>query len=133
MNRDEAMQFLEKEIHGILISLLPGGMPHPTPIIFAPMNGGIEISSGWDRVKTKNLQRDPRSSLCAITKDWRPYLCVEGNAALLEDPDGQKNLALYRRITGRDPDDMEEYLQAMKDERRMTIRLSMDRIYPLSG
>ncbi|MEE9274150.1 MAG: TIGR03618 family F420-dependent PPOX class oxidoreductase [bacterium] len=133
MTRDEAAAFLDKETRGILSTLLPDGNSHPTPVVFAPLNGDIEISSSRDRVKTRNLEKDPRATLCVIPEAFRPYLCVEGRITLVDDPDGQKNLALYRRITGKDPDDTAEYLEAMKKEKRLILRLSMDRLYPLTG
>ena len=134
MTRDEALAFLQKCHHGVLATLLADGRPHPTPVVFALAGDSVEISMTWTRVKTRNLRRDPRATLCVFPEGaWYPYLCAEGRVELAEDPDGQKNLALYRRITGRDPDDMEEYLQAMKRERRLVARLRLERLYPLSG
>ncbi len=134
MRREEAAAFIEKEHHGVLVTLLPDGRPHAAPIVYAASGGFAEISTTRGRVKTKNLMRDPRAALCVLPESgWYPYLSAEGRAELVEDPDGQKNLALYRRITGRDPDDLGEYLQAMRRERRLIIRLAIERLYPLDG
>lgn len=133
MDRAEALAFLQRCKHGVLATLLPDGRPHPTPVVFALVGEAAEISMTWDRVKTRNLRRDPRATLCALPEgSWHPYLCAEGRAELIEDPDGRKNLALYRRIAGKDPDDLAEYLQAMKKDKRMICRLKLERLYPIS-
>ena len=134
MNHQEAVSFIETNKNGVLNTLMKDGRPHAAPIVYAVSGGTIEISSCWTRVKTKNLKRDPRASLCIMSENgWYPYITVEGRCELIDDPDGRRNLDLYRRITGGDPDDVDVYLQAMKDEQRHIIRLSMDRIYPVSG
>ena len=132
MTHDEALAFLNEQHHGVLSTLLKDGRAHPTPIVFDYRDGVAEFSMTWNRVKAKNLKRDPRATLCVMPQDsFYPYLCAEGEAELLEDPDGMKNLDLYRRITGKDPDDLDEYLGAMKNEKRLVARLSVKRMYPL--
>lgn len=134
MTKEEAILFIHGQKNGVLTTLLKDGRPHSAPIVYAADNQAIEISSCWTRVKTKNLMRDPRASLCILPEDgWYPYLTVEGIAELIDDPKGQKNLSLYRRITGSDPDDSADYLEAMKREKRHIIRLSIDRLYPVKG
>lgn len=132
MNRSEAIKFIEGQKNGVLTTLLKDGRPHSAPIVYAASGETIEISATWTRVKTKNLERDPRANLCILSEGgWYPYITVEGVCELVEDPGGKLNLDLYRRITGGDPDDTEDYFEAMARERRLIIRLSMDRIYPL--
>lgn len=132
MNRSEAIKFIEGQKNGVMTTLLKDGRPHSAPIVYAASGETIEISATWTRVKTKNLERDPRANLCILAgNSWYPYITVEGVCELVEDPGGKLNLDLYRRITGGDPDDMDDYFEAMARERRLIIRLSMDRIYPL--
>lgn len=132
MNRGEAVEFIEGQKNGVLTTLLKDGRPHSAPVVYATSGEMIEISATWTRVKTKNLERDPRANLCILPEDgWYPYITVEGECALIEDPGGKLNLDLYRRITGGDPDDLDEYFKAMTRDRRLIIRLSMGRIYPI--
>ncbi len=133
MTRDEALSFLDAQHHGVLTTLLRDSRPHPTPIVFDHRAGVVEFSLTWNRVKTKNLQRDTRATLCVLPQEsFYPYLCAEGEVALVEDTDGLKNLDLYQRITGKEPDDRVEYLRAMQDEGRLLARLSVTRMYPLN-
>ena len=132
MTHDEALAFLNEQHYGVLSTLLEDGRSHPTPIVFDYRDGVAEISMTWGRVKARNLKRDPRATLCVMPQDsFYPYLCAEGEAELVEDPDGAKNLDLYRRITGKDPDDIDEYLQAMQNEKRLVARLKVKRMYPV--
>lgn len=132
MEREEALRFLKENHRGVLGVLGGGGRPHLSPVLFALIDGKIQISSTWDRVKTRYLQRDPRASLCVLTeKFYAPYLTVEGRVELLPDPDGRKNLALYQAITGGPPKDLAEYLAAMKREKRLVYEMTIERMYPL--
>jgi PPOX class probable F420-dependent enzyme len=132
MNRSEVTQFIETQKNGVMTTLLKDGRPHSAPIVYAASGGTIEISTTWTRIKTKNLVRAPWANLCILPENsWYPYITVEGMCELVEDPGGKLNLDLYRRITGGDPDDRDDYIEAMARERRLIIRLSTDRIYPL--
>ena len=134
MNRDEAMRFLAENHRGVFCALRKNGAPHQSPVIYALMDGKIRLSSTWDRVKTRLLQRDPRASFCVITdKFFDNYIAVEGKVRLVEDPEGRENLALYEAITEGPPDNLDEYLKAMKDEGRLVMEMSVDRVYPVEG
>lgn len=134
MDRDAALRFLAENRRGVFCALRKDGRPHQSPVVYALTDGKVRISSTWDRVKTRLLRRDPRASLCVITdKFFGDYLCAEGKVRLVEDPEGRENLALYEAITGKGPDDLAEYLRAMKEERRLVIEMSVERVYPLEG
>ncbi|MFQ5915485.1 MAG: PPOX class F420-dependent oxidoreductase [Nitrospinota bacterium] len=134
MNRDDAMRFLAENHRGVFCALRKDGRPHQSPVVYALMDGRIRVSSTWDRVKTQLLKRDPRASMCVITeKFFADYLAVEGKVRLIEDPEGQENLALYKAITGGPPENLDEYLKAMKEEKRLVLEMSVDRVYPVEG
>lgn len=134
MDHDAALRFLAENHRGVFCALRKDGRPHQSPVVYALTDGKVRISSTRDRVKTRLLRRDPRASLCVITeKFFGDYLCAEGKVRLVEDPEGRENLALYEAITGKGPDDLAEYLRAMKEEKRLVIEMSVERIYPLEG
>ncbi|MFQ5691750.1 MAG: PPOX class F420-dependent oxidoreductase [Nitrospinota bacterium] len=134
MNRDEAMKFLAANHRGVFCALRKDGTPHQSPVVFALMDGNIRVSTTWDRVKTKLLRQDPRASLCVITeKFFGDYLSAEGKVRLVEDPEGRENLALYEAITGGPPESLDAYLKAMKEEGRLVLEMSVDRVYPVRG
>jgi len=69
MTHDEALAFLNEQHYGVLSTLLPDGRSHPTPIVFDYKDGVAEISMTWNRVKARNLERDPRATLCVMPQE----------------------------------------------------------------
>ena len=79
-------------------------------------------------MKTRNLRRDPRASLCVFTDgffgDW---VQVEGTAEIISLPAAMDLLVdYYRAVAGEHPD-WDDYRAAMRRDRRVIIR---DRDYP---
>lgn len=122
--------------HGALVTIKRDGRPQLSNIgyVYDRDNGVIRISVTDDRAKTRNLRRDPRASLYVTTANGRGYLVVEGTADLTpvaaapDDPTVDELLGIYRRIAGEHPD-WAEFRTAMVDEKRLVIRLSVDRTY----
>lgn len=48
----------------------------------------------------------------------------------MESPEEEENLALYQAMTGDPPDNLDEYLRAMKDNQRLVYEMSGDRSTP---
>ena len=48
----------------------------------------------------------------------------------MESPEEEENLALYQAMTGDPPDNLDEYLRAMKDNQRPVYEMSGDRSTP---
>jgi PPOX class probable F420-dependent enzyme len=89
------------------------------------------ISTRETAVKTKNLQRDPRASLCVLTDgffgDW---VQVDGTAEIISLPDAMELLVdYYRAISGEHPD-WDDYRAAMRRDRRVIIRVGITRAGP---
>lgn len=82
-------------------------------------------------MKTKNLRRDPRASVCVMTEGfYGPWVLVEGRAAVVPLPEAMEGLVdYYRRVAGEHPD-WDEYRAAMEKERRVFIRITIDRAGP---
>jgi hypothetical protein len=60
-------------------------------------------------------------------------LGLETTVTILDGPDAPElNLALYRVLAG-EPDDAEEYLQAMKDEQRLIYEFEVTGSYGITG
>jgi PPOX class probable F420-dependent enzyme len=78
----------------------PDGRPHIAPVWF-DLDGDDVIFTTWHTtVKARDLQRDPRISLCV--DDERPpfsFVAIEGAARLSDDPDEVR--AWATRIAGR--------------------------------
>lgn len=82
MTPDEYRRFLlDTARTGKLATVREDGRPHVTPIWF-DLDGNVFVFTTWHTtVKTRNLRRDPRVSLCV--DDEKPpfsYVIIEGTA-----------------------------------------------------
>jgi PPOX class probable F420-dependent enzyme len=88
MSEGEARAFLESGTRtGKLATTRPDGRPHVAPIWFVlDEDGTIVFTTGRDTVKGKDLQRDPRVSMC-VDEERPPfsYVRVDGEASLSDD------------------------------------------------
>jgi PPOX class probable F420-dependent enzyme len=113
MNGEEVWEFLTmRPPHtGKLATVRADGRPHLAPVWYdVDEDETIVFNTGATTVKGRNLQRDPRASLCV--DDERPpfsFVVVEGVAELSDDPADVQIWAT--RIGGRymGPERAEEY------------------------
>ncbi|MFD1657592.1 PPOX class F420-dependent oxidoreductase [Streptomyces caeni] len=121
---------------GVLVTLRRDGRPQLSNVSHAydPDERIIRVSVTDDRAKTRNLRRDPRASYHVTSPDRRAYTVVEGTAELspvAQDPYDdtvEELIRLYRRILGEHPD-WEGYRAAMVRDRRLVLRLHVERAY----
>lgn len=98
-------------------------------------NGHVMISTRETAVKTKNVRRDPRASLCVFTDgffgDW---VQVDGTAEIVSLPAAMELLVdYYRAVAGEHPD-WDDYRAAMRRDRRVIIQITITRAGPdISG
>ena len=126
---DKVRAFLE-EYHGaIMATTRPDGSPHVVRIGVGLYEGKLWSSGTQTRVRTKHLRRDPRCSLLVLGKDPWHWLGLDCDVEILDGDDApQLNLALYRVLAG-EPDDVDEYLQAMVKEERLIYEFHIRRTY----
>ena len=130
------LDFVTENRWGVLATIKADGRPQLSNIGYAYDRDAavVRISVTADRAKTRNLQRDPRSSLHVTSQDFWTWVVLEGTADLTPvaaDPhDGtvEELVAYYRGVNGEHPD-WDEYRQAMVAERRLVVRLSVDHAY----
>jgi PPOX class probable F420-dependent enzyme len=131
-----AIEFLRGQHRAILATRRSDGSPQLSPIVAAVDDDGrILISTRETAVKAKNLARDPRASLCVINDGfYGQWIQVDGTAEIIHLPDALELLVdYYRRISGEHPD-WTEYRSAMNRDRRLIVRVSIDRAGPdISG
>lgn len=121
---------------GALVTIKRDGRPQLSPIGYAYDRdaGLIRISVTDGRAKTHNLRRDPRASLYLNSPDNRAYQVIEGTVELTpvaadpHDATVDELVLQYRQVAGEHPD-WDEYRAAMVADRRLIIRLHVDRSY----
>lgn len=91
----------------------------------------VLVSTRETAVKTRNLRRDPRATLCVLTPSFfGEWLLVEGRAEVVALPEAMELLVdYYRRAAGEHPD-WADYRAAMIRDRRVMVRISITRVGP---
>ena len=123
--------FLEVNHRAVMATVDDRGRPHAVPVLCALIDGRL-WSSGTDlRVRTRYLAARPFASLTVLGQGFGgEWLTVSGTVETRRRHRVEDNLRLYRAVTDRDPDDLEEYRAAMVAERRLVYVLTPERVYP---
>jgi PPOX class probable F420-dependent enzyme len=132
MQLDEAAVYLREHHHSVLATQRADGRPQLSPVVHGVDDDGrVLISSREPAYKVRNLRRDPQASLCAIPDTFfGQWIQVDGTAEIVALPDAMDLLVLtYRQVAGEHPD-WDDYRAAMERERRVIIRITMDRAGP---
>ena len=128
-------QFASETHRGVLTTFRRNGAAQMSIISCGPMREGICFTVTEDRVKLKNLRRDPRCSLMVSRESWWGFVVLEGRAQIISaDNTGPEELRLalreaYTAASGEDHPDWAEYDKAMRDDRRSVIIVVPDHIY----
>lgn len=127
---DSVRTFLEQNHAAVMTTTKADGMPHVAMIGVGLVEGKLWSSGTQTRVRTKHLRRDPRSALLVLAKGTRyRWLGVEANVNILDGDDAPElNLKLYRVLAG-EPEDPDEYLEAMVKEQRLIYEFEILRTY----
>lgn len=136
MTQNALLQLLGTGHGGVLITLKRDGRPQLSNVSHAyyPDEGVIRVSITDDRAKTRNLRRDPRASYHVTSPDRRAYTVAEGTAELTPvakdpyDDTVEELIRLYRDVQGEHPD-WADYRAAMVRDRRLVLRLRVERAY----
>ncbi len=116
----------------VLSTFRSDGLPQLSPVtVGVGDDGRILVSTRETAMKTKNLARDPRASLCVMTDgffgDW---VQAEGKAEIIHLPEAMDLLVdYYRRVSGEHPD-WDDYRHAMIRDQRVIVAISLTRAGP---
>lgn len=121
---------------GVLATLLPDGRPHLSTITYAVDDAAetVRISITDTRVKTRNLRHDRRAALHVTGGSAWSWVAAEGTAELSpvaadpHDATVEELIEYYRGVSGEHPD-WDDYRRAMVSERRLVLRLKVERLY----
>ncbi len=128
---DKVREFLEKNHDAVMTTVKKDGTPHVARIGIGLVDGKLWSSATNTRARTKHVKRDPRSTLMVLSDNRWGWIGLETEVEIIDDGDGtiEQNLALYRVIAGKDPDDMADYERGMRDEERIVYQFNIKRAY----
>lgn len=122
-------RFLETHRDAVMLTTKKDGVPHVARVGIGMVEGKLWSSGTQDRVRTSHIRRDPRATLYVPGDDRWHWLGLEATVTVLDGPDApQLNLKLYRVLAG-EPDDLDEYLEAMEKEKRLIYEFEPVRAY----
>jgi PPOX class probable F420-dependent enzyme len=133
MDLDEARAFIREHHQAVMATRRRDGSPQMSIVACnVDDDGRVVVSTRETAVKARNVRRDPRVSICVLPDDgWRgSWIQVDGDAEVLSLPDAMEPLVDYYRSTAGEHPDWDDYRAAMERERRVLIRVTIERAGP---
>ncbi|HEX5615511.1 MAG TPA: PPOX class F420-dependent oxidoreductase [Acidimicrobiia bacterium] len=128
MDPERARDHLRLHHRAVLATRRADGRPQLSPVVAAvDDDGNVVISTRETAIKTKNARRDPHVSLCGFADDFfGEWVQIDGTATVVSLPEAMDRLVdYYRKVSGEHPD-WDEYRDAMRDQRRVVLRITID-------
>jgi PPOX class probable F420-dependent enzyme len=132
MDLDRARDFVRQHHRAVMATRRAHGGTQLAPVLCSvDRDGRIVVSTRETAMKTRNLRRDPQVSVCVIDDGFfGEWVQVDGRADLVSLPEAMDGLVeYYRSISGEHPD-WDDYRAAMEQERRVLVRIDLDRAGP---
>jgi PPOX class probable F420-dependent enzyme len=134
VDREGLLEFIRPRHHAILMTTRRDGRPQSSPnTCGVDTEGRIVISTYPERAKAMNVRRDPRVSVLVLSDDFGgAWVQVDGVAEVLDLPESVEPLVEYFRVIAGEHPDWDEYRQAMRDQGKSLIRVTIDRWGPIA-
>ncbi len=131
MDLEAAREFMREHHRAVLATRRSGGIQQSPVLVNVDGEGHAIMSSRESAYKVINLRRDPWAQLCVFTERFfGSWICAEGEAEVLSLPEAMDALIdYYMRFPDENPD-WDEYRERMRSEKRVLIRLALERAGP---
>jgi PPOX class probable F420-dependent enzyme len=134
VGREQLLELIRPRHRVILITTRHDGSPQASPVTAGiDVDGRLVVSTYPERAKTSNARRNAAASAVVLSDDWNgEWVQVWGRVEVLDLPDALEPLVdYYRSISGEHPS-WDEYRQAMIDQGKSLLRLTIDRWGPIA-
>jgi len=119
----------------VLSTINRSGLPQLSNVLYLPATDGrtVRISTTADRLKARNLARDPRAVLHVAGDNFWAYAVAEGRATLTApaaepgDEACRELLEVHSAFYG--PQEQDEFFTGMITRQRLVVRLALDHVY----
>jgi PPOX class probable F420-dependent enzyme len=134
VDRDALLDFVRDRHHVVLVTHKRDGSPQLSPVTAGvDGEGRVVVATYPERAKVHNLRRDPRTSLLVLSDDWDgAWVQCDGTAEVLDVPEAVEPLVEYFRVIAGEHDDWDEYRQAMVDQGKCLLRVTLDAWGPIA-
>jgi len=132
MTVDEVREYIRQNHHAVLATMRRDGGVQMSPVgVAVDEDGTLVISSRETAMKTLNLRRDPRGYVCVFQdRFYGPWVQAEGRVTIESLPEAMESLVRYYRLIAGEHPDWDDYRAAMERERRVLLRLHVERVGP---
>jgi PPOX class probable F420-dependent enzyme len=134
VERPELEGFIRPRHQGILLTARRDASPQASLVTMGlDTEGRIVVSSYPERAKVYNVRRNPQASMVVMSDDFGgEWVQVDGIAEVIDLPDAVEQLVEYFRVISGEHPDWDEYRQAMVDQGKCLIRLTIERWGPIA-
>ncbi len=134
VDRAGVLDFIRPRHKMILATRRAGGAPQLSPVTGGlDVDGRIVISTYPERAKIFNLRRDSTASVLVLSDDFGgAWIQVDGTAEVIDVPDSVEPLVEYFRVIAGEHSDWAEYRQAMLDQGKSLIRITITSWGPIA-
>jgi PPOX class probable F420-dependent enzyme len=132
MDTEEALAFVRDHHRAVLATTRADGGVQLSPVAATTdSDGRIVVSSRETAMKTLNLRRRSKAWLCAFEDGFfGRWFQAEGPVEVVPLPEAMDGLiAYYRSVSGEHPD-WDDYRRAMQEEKRVLLRMTVERVGP---
>ncbi len=132
MDLERALAFIREHHEAVMLTFRGDGSAQMSPVACnVDGDGRIVVSTRETALKTKNVRRDPRVSLCVMTAGfYGEWIQVDGTAEVVSLPDAMEPLVDYYRTTAGEHPDWDDYRAAMVRDQRVIVRVAPERAGP---
>jgi PPOX class probable F420-dependent enzyme len=132
MDIARAREFIRKNPRAVMTTRRAHGDPQLSPVLCAiDAEGRVVVSTREPAMKVKNLRRDPRVTMCVLNEGFfGEWIQIDGTAEIVSLPEAMEVLVEYYRSVGGEHPDWDEYRAAMQRERRVAVRIDIERAGP---
>jgi PPOX class probable F420-dependent enzyme len=130
----ELLDFVRNRHHMLLTTFRGDGTLQSSPVTGGlDVEGRIVIASYPQRAKSVNIVRRPHASVVVLSDEFNgPYVQIDGAAEMISLPDAVEPLVDYYRAIAGEHSDWDEYRQAMIDQAKCLIRVTLTRWGPIA-
>lgn len=134
VEREELNEFIRPRHKGVLIAHKRDGSPQSSLVSMGlDDDGRIVVSSYPERAKVHNLRRDSRVSMTVQSDEFNgEWVQVDGTAEVLDLPEALDGLCDYFRVISGEHSDWDEYREAMQQQGKCLIRITVDEWGPIA-
>ena len=128
VSKDELLEFIRPRHQTILITQRKDGSPQASPVTGGVDDSGrLVIATYPKRAKTTNAKARPQVSAVILSDSFNDaWVQIHGTAEVIDAADDVEPFVEYFRNISGEHSDWDEYRQAMRDQGKSLIRITIE-------